>query len=266
MEYGICNLSIIPCRKEPADQSEMVSQLLFGDHFKVLEKRKKWSRIRNAFDKYESWIDNKQYQLVSSEFYRSLDTETPIYSNDLISIASGLENVSVNVLLGSRLPKYDNGTLKIENDSFQISTEITSNENRTKKQLVTNALRFLNVPYLWGGVSPLGIDCSGFTQLIYKLNGMQLPRDAYQQAELGESLSFVEEAEPGDLAFFDNEEGNIIHVGIVLENNHIIHASGKVRIDRIDHQGIHNQETRSYSHKLRIIKRITKNGTSIKKR
>jgi cell wall-associated NlpC family hydrolase len=115
---------------------------------------------------------------------------------------------------------------------------------------------FLNAPYLWGGKTPFGIDCSGFTQTVYKLNGIKLLRDAYQQAEQGETLSFVEEAEAGDLAFFDNEEGRIVHVGIVLDNNKIIHASGKVRIDGFDHHGIFNNEKRDYSHKLRLLKRI----------
>jgi len=117
-------------------------------------------------------------------------------------------------------------------------------------------MMYLNAPYLWGGRSPFGIDCSGFTQVIYKLNGFKLPRDASQQATIGETLSFIEESESGDLAFFDNEEGNIIHVGIMLENNNIIHASGKVRIDKIDHQGIFNSETNTYSHRLRLIKKI----------
>jgi cell wall-associated NlpC family hydrolase len=114
----------------------------------------------------------------------------------------------------------------------------------------------LNAPYLWGGKTPFGIDCSGFTQMVYKLNGYHLSRDASQQATQGEALSFIEESEPGDLAFFDNEEGNIIHVGIIMENNYIIHASGKVRVDRLDHLGIFNPETQKHTHKLRVIKKI----------
>ena len=115
---------------------------------------------------------------------------------------------------------------------------------------------FLNAPYLWGGKTPFGVDCSGFTQMVYKLNGYKLMRDASQQSKQGEALSFIEESEPGDLAFFDNEEGNIIHVGIIMDDNYIIHASGKVRIDRLDHLGIYNAEINKHTHKLRVIKKI----------
>ena len=125
-----------------------------------------------------------------------------------------------------------------------------------KEKLIDSALMYLNAPYLWGGRSPLGIDCSGLTQMVYRLQGINLPRDTYQQAEIGTTLSFVEESEPGDLAFFDDNEGKIIHVGIIMENNHIIHASGKVRIDRIDQQGIFHKTHGSHTHKLRLIKSI----------
>jgi len=114
----------------------------------------------------------------------------------------------------------------------------------------------LNAPYLWGGKTPFGIDCSGFTQMVYKLNGYNLLRDASQQATQGIPLSFIEESEPGDLAFFDNNEGLITHVGIIMENNYIIHAHGKVRIDRLDHSGIYNVDKKTHTHKLRVIKKV----------
>ena len=125
-----------------------------------------------------------------------------------------------------------------------------------KAKIAENSYLLLNSPYQWGGRSPFGIDCSGFVQLIYKLNGIFLPRDASQQALMGQALSFIEEAEDGDLAFFDNAEGQITHVGIILSNNRIIHASGKVRIDKLDHQGIFNLEKRDYTHRLRLISKI----------
>ena len=118
------------------------------------------------------------------------------------------------------------------------------------------AYHFRNAPYLWGGKTPFGIDCSGLVQMVYRLYGINLPRDAHQQAEIGASLSFIDESEPGDLAFFDNEQGDIIHVGILLKNHNIIHAHGTVRVDRIDQTGIFNSYNNMHSHKLRLIKRV----------
>ena len=127
---------------------------------------------------------------------------------------------------------------------------------KAKDNLIQTAFLYLNTPYLWGGKSPFGIDCSGFTQMVYKLNGYRLLRDASQQATQGEALSFIEESEAGDLAFFDDREGNINHVGIIMPDNYIIHVDGKVRIDRLDHTGIFNREKRNYTHQLRVIKKI----------
>jgi cell wall-associated NlpC family hydrolase len=125
-----------------------------------------------------------------------------------------------------------------------------------KSNLINTALTYVNSPYLWGGKTPFGIDCSGFTQMVYKINGYKILRDASQQATMGEALSFIEESEPGDLAFFDNNEGVITHVGIIMQDHYIIHAHGKVRIDRIDHTGIFNTDLKQYTHKLRVIKKL----------
>ncbi|AXT55321.1 hydrolase Nlp/P60 [Aquimarina sp. AD1] len=248
MLYGICNLSIVPLRFEPNDPSEMVSQVLYGEHFKVLEKRKKWSRIRLAFDTYEGWIDNKQYIEITEGQYKEFNTKSLDVSADLIDFVSCEDNQLMPIALGSSLGALD--FFKHQYDGNRI-TEIQS-----KEKLVETAYLFLNAPYLWGGKTNFGIDCSGFTQMVYKLNGYKLLRDASLQATQGDPLSFIEESEPGDLAFFDNEEGAITHVGIIMKDNYIIHAHGKVRVDRIDHTGIFNGEKRLYTHKLRVIKRI----------
>jgi hypothetical protein len=248
MQYGICNLSIVPLRLEPSDPSEMVSQVLYGDAFKVLELRKKWSRIRLAFDRYEGWIDNKQFKLVSEENYcRITETINPL-SGDLIEFIANENQELIPIPLGSDL-----GALSIFNHHFEGTK---ARAKQQKNNLLNTAYLYLNTPYLWGGKTPFGIDCSGFTQMVYKLNGFALLRDASQQATQGEALSFIEEAAPGDLAFFDNNEGTIIHVGIIMENNYIIHAHGTVRIDRIDHSGIFNVDSKAHSHKLRVIKKI----------
>lgn len=259
MEYGIASLSIIPARAEPADASEMVTQLLFGEHYEVLEGRKKWLRIRTAADRYECWIDRKQHQAIDQKFFERLQKQPFIaLSNEVAGIVgkNGSEEL-LPIVLGSQLPFLEENVLKLGKENYRFEGAVVTKKAKNKAEaIVQTAFMYLNAPYLWGGRSPFGIDCSGLSQLCYKMAGVQLPRDSYQQAQLGHALSFIEEAEPGDLAFFDNAEGKIIHVGILLQNNHIIHASGKVRIDRIDHQGIYNNETRDYSHRLRIIKRM----------
>ena len=248
MKYGICNLSIVPLRAEAADSSELVTQVLYGEVFKVSESRKKWSRIRLAFDSYEAWIDNKQFLFIEEENYKDISRQTPIVCEDLVDMVSTKDNQMLSIVMGSSL----NGLAILNHDFEGSSVEAKF----AKDNLINTALLYLNTPYLWGGKTPFGIDCSGFTQMVYKLNGYRLKRDASQQVEQGEALSFIEESEPGDLAFFDNAEGNITHVGIIMKDNYIIHAHGKVRIDRLDHSGIYNAEKRIHTHKLRVIKKI----------
>lgn len=248
MDYGICNLSLVPLRAEASDLSEMVSQVLYGEHFKILESRKKWSRIRLAFDSYEGWIDNKQFTTISETDYFNFENIQLKFSSDLVDVLTDSNNQLFSICLGSTISA--SAFLQHHFEGKSIS------EILPKEHLIETALLYLNTPYLWGGKSPFGIDCSGFTQMVYKLNGYKLLRDASQQATQGEALSFIEESEPGDLAFFDNDEGKITHVGIIMKDNYIIHAHGKVRIDRLDHSGIFNYDVRNHTHKLRVIKRI----------
>ena len=248
MQYGICNLSLIPLRLEPSDKSELVSQILYGDRFKILEKRKNWSKVRLAFDDYEGFVDNKQYKEISKDHYMEIDNNSQLYSTDLVEFIQDEKKQLLPIVLGSCL-----SGLRLLNHQY----EGNSNSGISpKSELIKTASLYMNTPYLWGGKSPFGIDCSGFTQMVYKINGYKLFRDASQQAGQGEVLSFIEECEPGDLAFFDNSEGEIIHVGIILENNYIIHAHGSVRIDRLDQTGIYNKEQNRHTHKLRVIKKI----------
>jgi len=256
--YGICNLSIVPCRREPSDRSEMVTQLLFGDPFEVLETQGSWCRIRITYDQYECWVDKKQFLPIQQPTFDILNSSPLFCSNELVQVITDNQSQQLfPIVIGSTLPNFDNGECLVENTSYTYDgAYINGRLPFTKNGIVEMAMIYLNTPYLWGGKTPFGIDCSGFVQMVYKLNGVQLPRDAYQQAEQGETLSFVEEAEAGDLAFFDNAEGRIVHVGIVMDNNRIIHASGKVRIDGFDHHGIFNADKKDYSHQLRLLKRI----------
>ena len=255
MNYGICNLSIIALRVEANDQSEMVSQLLFGDHFKILEKSKQWLKVKLAFDDYEGWIDSKQCLKINIKDYEKLTAEPIIVSNELIDFIEDEDQKLFTIVLGSRLPHYSDKIFKLNENKYSFEGNISGMPS-TKDVIVNTAIMFLNVPYLRGGKTPFGIDCSGLTQMVYKINGYNLLRDASQQAAQGEVLSFIEESEPGDLAFFDDDQGNITHVGIILANNYIIHASGKVRIDRLDQSGIYNAELKKHTHKLRVIKKI----------
>ncbi len=258
MQFGICTLSVVPARKEPSGTSEMVTQLLFGDHYSVLESIEGWLRIKIAYDHYECWISQKQHSKLSETGFDELEKTAVVLSNELVQVVHNkTTNTGFPITIGARLPGFHLHQAIVDDYRFQFegSTSAPHKKNDPQEILAT-AFLFMNAPYLWGGKSPFGIDCSGFTQLVYKLNGYKLPRDAYQQVELGAPLSFVEEAEPGDLAFFDNEEGKIVHVGILLDNQQIIHASGSVRIDKFDHYGIFSGDTKKYSHTLRVIKRL----------
>ncbi len=248
MQYGICNLSVVSLRLEPSEGSEMTSQVLYGEHFKVLEYREKWSRIRLAYDLHEGWINNNQYLLISEENYIEFDAQELAFSADLVELILDKEQNLLPIPLGSVVNFHS--FLGHTHDGKKISGKTA------KSKLLETAFLYLNSPFLWGGKSPFGIDASGFTQMVYRLNGHRISRNAAQQAQQGESLSFIEESEPGDLAFFDDKEGVINHVGLMMNDNYIIHTFGKVRIDRIDHSGIYNAELRRHTHKLRVIKKI----------
>ncbi len=248
MQYGICTLSIVPVRSQPADASEMVTQLLYGEYFKILEERGKWSRIRIAFDSYEGWVSNNQVQKIDEQLYDLHLDEIPIYSADLIEFINNGAGDLIHIPMGALLNYANSQNLVFEGHTISGVKE--------KSKIVSTAVLYLNTPYLWGGKTPFGIDCSGLTQMVYMLNGHALNRDSALQSTQGEALSFIEESEPGDLAFFDDNEGNIVHVGIMMQDNYIIHVDGKVRIDRIDHSGIYNVDLRKHTHQLRVIKKI----------
>jgi hypothetical protein len=234
--------------------------LLFGELLKVYEKKSSWYRVKLQNDGYECYVDEKQFCFISQREFDEIQESKPPVLKELADVVTNSENGErCSILIGSQLSAFDpkKKTLKIGPQLFHFESEAeTELKLKPKSEVKDHALLLLNSPYQWGGRTPFGIDCSGFVQLVYKLIGIQLPRDASQQAKMGQALSFIEEAEEGDLAFFDNEEGSITHVGILLDGNRIIHASGKVRIDKLDHQGIYNQEKNDYTHRLRLISKI----------
>jgi cell wall-associated NlpC family hydrolase len=256
LTFGICDLTAIPLRANPSNKSEMVSQLLLGEVFEVREKKQPWLRIHTHCDDYDGWVDEKQVQEIEQTLFLELTSSPNCCALEPFTFAES--NIrKLTVFKGSSLPNYENQSFKINDELFQFSAPISEGLSQNlSEQIPAFAMSFLNMPYLWGGRSPAGIDCSGFTNIVYKLAGIKLRRDAWQQSEQGILISFIDEARPGDLAFFQNEEGKIIHVGIILQQQKIIHASGRVRIDTIDHYGIYNEELKKYTHQLRLIRRI----------
>ena len=254
MKLGISNLNSIPLRKDPSNRCEMVSQVLFGETFKIIETNKDWIKIATDFDFYEGWVLKNQILVLDEENYNLITKNNTTVSKELVTYISSASRNLQTITLGASLPQFKNNIFRI-NKKYDFDG-LTNSKKLSKNELVKSAYMYLNTPFLWGGRTPFGIDCSGFVQMVYKINGYPLLRDASYQASQGEDLSFIEESEPGDLAFFDNEEGEINHVGIILADNHIMHCSGKVRIDRLDQSGIHNVETKRHTHKLRVIKQI----------
>lgn len=257
LQKGICRLGVVPVRAEASDKAEIVTQLLFGDHYTVLEKAKdgKWLKIQIYFDEYEGWIDEKQFHAISEEYFNQINLSDYKVCTDLFASILYDKNL-IPVVMGSIIPISTNELFKVE-EHLGFNGEAKSlSARRDFEYLQQVAKKYLNAPYLWGGKSPLGIDCSGFTQMVYKICGYKLKRDASQQVEQGKAVESLETYIPGDLAFFRNEEKKVTHVGVLLENQHIIHASGRVRVDLIDENGIFNVKQNSYTHYLTDIRRI----------
>ena len=261
--YGVANLSSIPLRAAPSERAEMVSQLLFGDAYQVEEEAEGWLRIRTCDCQYEGWLcaslHNPLHEKDVDDYLRS---EKYFLKDYLLFIKEFETEVTFPIMMGSSFPYPKDGMLILGDSVFKMelpkSNEMAPVAGLTQQQseLMRFAAGYLRTPYLWGGRTPAGIDCSGFSQIVYKSIGINLPRDASQQVVCGTTVDFVEEARPGDLAFFQNEGGNISHVGIVCGKNAIIHASCHVRIDTLDSTGIFCRQRNCYTHTLRIIKRL----------
>ncbi|SDD45243.1 SH3 domain-containing protein [Mucilaginibacter pineti] len=252
MEYGICNLAVIPLRAEPNDRSEQVSQVLFGEAFEITEWKEKWVKIITSSDSYAGWIGRLQFAMLGHIAYKDLiHTEIPLTYRAVTQAWKITDNSVIYLPAGSSLTFLEGTRCRIGGDKFEIIGEIGERED-----IATTAKSFLNAPYLWGGRTHFGIDCSGFTQVVFNLNKIKIKRDASQQVNEGVLVNNIKQARLGDLAFFDNDEGKVTHVGILLNNEHIIHASGKVKIDLIDDKGIYSEELKRHTHKLHSIKRF----------
>ncbi|KAF0198942.1 MAG: hypothetical protein FD166_933 [Bacteroidetes bacterium] len=260
MTGAICYLSLVAVRAEPSGKAEMVNQLLFGDLAEIIDNYDHWLKIRTLTDGYEGWCDQKQLFLLSDETLEVLKGSSIRVVSDTTGVLLTQGRPGINLVMGSSLYMLPNGLIAGPNGDYHLTEgEFCMPELLNPEEIAETASLYLNAPYLWGGRSPFGIDCSGLVQVVFKIKGISLKRDAAQQANQGNLINLIEESRAGDVAFFDNEEGKIIHTGIITGKGSIIHASGEVRIDPLDHHGIFNKKDGKYSHKLRVIRRFGEN-------
>jgi hypothetical protein len=257
MNFALCHLSLVPVRSSPSDKSEQISQLLYGEIVEMMEwKGKSWVKIRCTWDNCIGWarasqlkpLTKQEYELFEHRFAYCLDLFQPVMCGDF----------SLPITLGARLPDFDGMKFIFDGITYSYSGQAVFPENLepTAEKVIKIARRYLMAPYQWGGRSPMGIDSAGFTQMVFKLVGLKLHRSAEQQVHQGQLIDFVEQSQAGDLAFFENNVGNISHVGILMQDGKIIHAAEHVKVDRIDHYGIYNESQQRYTHRLRVVKRL----------
>ena len=277
--YVVNTCTVTPVRQEPSEGSEQLTQLLFGEVCEVLDRLPRWTKVRSQVDRQEGWVDFKMLEHVGDEAMRRLGDEAMRRLGDEamgrvavpMAIATDMETgTELMLTLGTRLPNYAHGTFEVLDKQYLINPDcvydleaslqddrLASPTDVKGEDVCAVAQRLLNAPYLWGGKNAMGMDCSGFTQVVYGVFGVNLLRNAREQMTQGEVVASLAEAQPGDLAFFDHADRdpkatNISHVGLLLDNQTIIHCSGKVHIDMIDEQGIHLADGELTHHLVQI--------------
>lgn len=267
-EYVIANATVVPVRENPSEGAEQLTQLLFGEVCEVLDRLPRWTKIRSTQDGQEGWVDFKMVSPASSLIASSPHRLEAVVAAPMAAATPMDGGADLLLTLGTRLPNYSHGTFEVLGQQYLIDPTCVSTAQRStghspifspESDLVTIAQSLLNAPYLWGGKNVMGIDCSGFTQVVYSVFGVNLLRNAREQITQGELVASLADAQPGDLAFFDHADRdpnatNISHVGLLLSPTEIIHCSGCVHIDTIDEEGIHLPDG-SLTHHLVEIKR-----------
>ena len=255
--HFICPFSVVPVRSSAQERGEQLTQLLFGDLLESLDQNgKNWTRVRCIADNTVGWVQTNQILAITpSEFH--LYQQHYAFCLDLLHPVM-TDSAYIPISLGARLPNFDGLHFQLAGKTFTFSglAVFPSDLRPTSSMVLKIAQRFLYAPYQPGGRSPLGIDSGGLTQLVYRIVGLSLGREPEQQVLQGEGVDFVEEARPGDLAYFEDRKGRIVHAGIIMPNQQILHASGSVRIDKFDHYGIFDEQAQQYTHKLRVIRRV----------
>lgn len=257
---GLSLHSIVPVRAEAREGAEQNTQMLFGELCEILEEQPRWKRVQLMADGQEGWVDAKMICPMTEEEYHGY-TETLKEAATVVFpmtyAVSENNGQTIPLTAGTKLTKYQDGRFEVLGVGFRIDPNmVTTQPLALNQENLLKTLRFfINVPYLWGGKNALGMDCSGFTQVIMSLFGKRLPRNASEQAQEGLPIANLKEAQAGDLAFFDHEDGKISHVGIVIDPERIIHCSGRVKVEKLDTQGIYNAEQGGYSHHLVSIRR-----------
>jgi hypothetical protein len=258
-EKGVCRLAVVPMRKDPSDQSELVNQVLFGEHYEVLQwsENDKWIRLRLHFDGYEGWIDAKQHHYITEEYFQQIQRSEYKINTDILADIY-FQGIHLHIPMGSIIPITTHELFKIEESISYSGNAKSLGQKKDAEYLISLAQKYLHTPYCWGGKTPFGIDCSGFTQQVFKICGYRLYRDAWQQVSQGQEIGDRDQIQPGDLVFFDVQDGRPKHVGIALPNDKIIHASGKVKIDKLDEKGIFDLSKNKYTHSFFSIRRVLK--------
>ena len=265
VEYVIANTTVVPVRENPSEGSEQLTQLLFGEVCEVLDRLPRWTKIRSTLDGQEGWVDFKMVSLASNLFASSPHRLEAVVAAPMAPATPMDGGADLLLTLGTRLPNYAHGTFEVLGKQYLIDPtdvigerlEIKGDEAIRREDVCAVAQTLLNAPYLWGGKNAMGMDCSGFTQVVYAAMGVYLLRNAREQMTQGELVSSLAEAQPGDLAFFDHADRdpkatNISHVGLLLSPTEIIHCSGCVHIDTIDEQGIHLPDGELTHHLVQI--------------
>lgn len=208
----------------------MVTQLIYGETYEIISQEGDWYKVRTDYDSYEGFLSAVSHTELRSELKTTIQ-------NELFSVL-GIGGEIVICSMGS-----------------EVYQQLIGHEENPTNDPVELAMRFLGVPYLWGGRTFGGIDCSGLVQIVYKVLGVKLPRDASQQQKIGTKLKF-DEIRQGDLIFFESD-ARVTHVGMSIGNGEIIHAHGKVRIDQLTKKGIYNRDKDSITHSYHSAKRVS---------